>query len=252
MTGKINSRSDPKACGGMLAAVYFKYYLQFESSKIVKAVPMSKIGARQLYSAHRRAFDSVFNLFSSADMEQSLEPYIKFFVLDLHKKIRSINGELASKDSLNKYLLHVLHLRKLRAAFDSFFKTVDYAVSECLSRNLPSVKDLLRELIRENKVGVMYICGNLSRSFLAAIPGFDKVVGKLDYFSKLDLNDLAEKYEIYNSEINEAFMRFKHAKANPIAIVDSRIADERPAYVRKMAEKIFSTGPYDSLARYSK
>ena len=59
--------------------------------------------------------------------------------------------------------------------------------------------------------------------YLAAIPSFNKVIEHLDHFSKLELQQLNDHFEIYHSEINEAFLAKKKKMVNPIELTDLAI-----------------------------
>ena len=51
----------------------------------------------------------------------------------------------------------------------------------------------------------------------------NKCIEHLDYFSKLELKLLDKHFDIYHSEINEAFLDKKHHMVNPIELTDLAI-----------------------------
>ena len=86
-----------------------------------------------------------------------------------------------------------------------------------------TTKDFFRQLIKDNKVGAYVMSGKISLYYLAAIPSFKKVIEHLDYFSKLELQSLNDHFEIYHSDVNEAFLAKKHKMVNPIELTDLAI-----------------------------
>ena len=62
--------------------------------------------------------------------------------------------------------------------------------------------------------------GRISVYFLAAIPKFNRVIPKLDPLSQDELHILKDRFDMYNTDVNEAHMRFKSLKANPLKLCD--------------------------------
>ena len=106
-------------------------------------------------------------------------------------------------------------------------KSVNNIVEECVDNNWFTTKDFLRNLIDQKKLGNWYVSGKISKYYLAAIPNFWKIVPQLDHFSKIELDQVASRYDIYNREINETFLKLKNFKVNPIAMTDTLIYERR-------------------------
>jgi flagellin-specific chaperone FliS len=102
-----------------------------------------------------------------------------------------------------------------------------------LNSECTSTSDFLRKLIREKKLAAWVISGRLSSYYLAAIPGFPKIIEKLDALSKDELQFISNRYDMYNTEVNKAVLAFERKKANPIRATDEMIEKIRPSWKEK-------------------
>ena len=96
----------------------------------------------------------------------------------------------------------------------------------------------MRWLVDNNKIGTYVLAGKISMHYLAAIPSFNKVIEHLDYFSKLELTQLNDHFEIYHSEINEAFLAKKKKMVNPIKLTDLAILKALKKLSHSQSKKI--------------
>ena len=124
---------------------------------------------------------------------------------------------------IDEFCSHVKKQKKLEDIYKWFMTTVKNIVDECIATQTYTTKDYLRHLIDNCKIGPYVAAGKISVYYLAAIPSFSKVIGHLDYFSKLELQLLEEHFEIYHSEVNEAFLAKKRKMVNPIELTDLAI-----------------------------
>ena len=90
-----------------------------------------------------------------------------------------------------------------------------------------SAKDFVLAAIRDRRLAQLYVGGVVSKYFLAAIPGFRGVIPKLDHFAKLEFADLLDRFDLYNSEVNEALLAVRKRVANPFKIADEELEKEK-------------------------
>lgn len=99
-------------------------------------------------------------------------------------------------------------------------KSVNNIVEDCIEGGFASSKDYFRQLFKEKRLANYYLTGKISKYWFAAIPTFKQVVSKMDELSKEEFKDVYESFDIYNTEINEAFLRERSCKVNPFKFTD--------------------------------
>lgn len=209
------------ALSGKRAAHIFKYFIQFNKS-YVRPTSFNRISAKGFYDKHKTAFDSLAAIFSKYSLDMTA--YIKYFVIELGKTERDIDEHLVSKLMINSYAAYLSVIDKRRGIYKSVMRTVKNLSDLCADEHLFSAKECIRWLIQEKKLGQYVMGGVISKYFLAGIPKFDKIVPKLDYFSKAELSDLVTRYDIYNTDVNEAFMYVKNTMLNPLKLLDTSLS----------------------------
>lgn len=211
---------------GEHAAVYFKYFLQFvQADKIYKPVPPKRIRATQLYRKNPDIWNKLVSVFNKHHL--NISNYLKFLTDELKFTCKTPIEAFISADTLRRYQNYIEFSRKRKYAFDQFQKTVDWLSDFCISENISSAVECLRILIQTKRLATFYVCGSISRYYLSSIVNFDKIISKLDSISKASLADIKSKYEIYNTEINKAYLHYKNQKVNPFKILDNAICKKR-------------------------
>ena len=115
-------------------------------------------------------------------------------------------------------------------------KTMKNIAAECIAGGYFTSIDLIRDLMKSNRLAAYVIAGKISIYYLAAIPNIGEVISKLDPLSRAELARLNDHFEIYHSDINKAFMQENHKLVNPIDLTDRYIAK-----LRKNAKRISRT-----------
>lgn len=230
----INNDLCEKITNGYLAARAYKYYQQFVSSNIIRVIPENRITAKILYKNHIKSFDNLILFFSSNNIDP--RNYIKFIVIDARIRDFEIDSKLISKSSLNMFAEKLAAEENNAKIYNWYCKTIKNIAEHCLNSECTSTSDFLRKLIREKKLAAWVISGRLSSYYLAAIPGFPKIIEKLDTLSKDELQFISNRYDMYNTEVNKAVLAFERKKANPIRATDEMIEKIRPSWKEK-AEK---------------
>lgn len=212
-------------------AKLFKYYRQYVCGYIKHEISIQRISAKIFYKTYQKYFDMLFDIFSKNNLD--IETYIKFYTIELGKTERDIKSSLVSYDTLHKYLTYLSGIEKKKYIFKMFKKSAEEMTKICLENNFLTTKDCLKYLISEKKLGSLFISGKITKYYLAAIPGIVKIIPKLDHFSKLELSEIIDKYEIYYTEIMQSFMYIKNCKINIFEFTDNMISKKRPEYIKK-------------------
>lgn len=186
---------------------------------------MRRVAWKSLYHKHQKQFDKLVEVFQKYDID--VFKYIEFFVKHQKKSERNINDELLCMKSIESFEEHLKVEEKRKKAFKWFMKSVENISSDCVALNILTTKDYIRYLIQTRKIGNCYLTGKISRYWFAAIPSFRKLASKIDHLSRDELADVFNMFDIYNSEINEAFLLMKNCKANPIKVTDEAIFQKR-------------------------
>lgn len=210
---------------GLKAAQYFKYYLQFKFSFITEKIELRRIAAKSFYTKHKKYFDKLVLIFNKYNLD--VIKYIEFFVAHYGKLEKDISEDLLNMKSINAFVDHLKTIEKRKQIYKWFQKSVDNISNDCIALDFYSTKDYIRELISSRKLAQYYLTGKISRYWFAAIPNFKKVIVKLDKMSQDEFKDIYDRFDIYNTDINKAFLMMKSIKVNPIRYTDEIIFKKR-------------------------
>lgn len=213
------------AIDGYKAARIWKWARQETIRGLKFRLPLERITAKGIYDSHKKVFDRLAEIFN----ENNVSPleYLKFFAVEWSGSEDKLDCELLDTKTVMAFESFKQSNAKKKQIYSWFMKSVDNIASECVQNGWFTTKDFMRHLINEKKLASWYASGKISKYYLAAIPNFWKIVPKLDHFSKLELKQVAERYDIYNTEVNEAFLKLKNFKVNPIALTDAIIFEKR-------------------------
>lgn len=212
---------------GYKAARIWKWARQYsEGGKHLRfKLTLERTTAKRIYQEHKEVFDRLAKVFA----ENKLSPleYIKFFAIEHNGAEAQIDQELLDPKTIMAFEASKQANVKKKQIYTWFMKSVNNIAEACVENGWFTTKDFMRHLINEKKLAGWYASGKISKYYLAAIPNFWKIIPKLDYFSKLELKQVAERYDIYHTEVNEAFLKLKKFKINPIALTDAIIYEKR-------------------------
>lgn len=206
---------------GEYVAKIFKYYRGWQNPYRTTIIPLKLVSGKTIYKKHKELFDAFAAKAKKNNFD--IDAFIKYCVINRGINESCIVQCLSSTTMLNEFYNHLNKKHKLNNIYRWFMKSVKNIVAECLDLQICTTKDFFRQLIKDNKVGAYVMSGKISLYYLAAIPSFKKVIEHLDYFSKLELQSLNDHFEIYHSDVNEAFLAKKHKMVNPIELTDLAI-----------------------------
>lgn len=201
----------------------FKYRRILKDSSLSSyGVSLGRVSAKSFYEKHKKAFDDTSSFFLSHGLDA--RPYIRFFVDDLCKNAYDIDGSLYSRQCIRQYADKLQAAEKRRKVYSWIMKSVSNLADMCVNEGHVSGKDCVLSLIRRKRVAAEFVGGRVSKYFFAAMPGFRDVIPTLDHFSKAEFAELYDKFDIYNTEANEAFLAVRNRTVNPLRLVDEELA----------------------------
>lgn len=206
---------------GAECAKYFKYYAQFQKFGIKRPLSVEQVGYRTLYLKYKSIFDGLGNVFSSRGLE--VEPFIRYFIQEgKHGEddVKSITDRRTFED----YKDFIQRGHKMKSIFKWFMKSVGNVARECVECGYFTARDFLKAVIDRKVLGNYVAGGRISKYYLAAIPNFDKIVPRLDYFSRCELADLVKYYDVYSVDVNNAMKYVKNVSVNPLDLTNKAIA----------------------------
>ena len=206
---------------GIDVAKTVKYWLHLQNPYSSREIPISQIQAKAFYNEHKKVFDNAATIFNKYKINAM--KYSKFFVCQYNKHAKDIDQLYLSTQTFNFYVESLQAAEQKQKIFKNFMQTANYIADQCISFGYPSAKEWIRAAIAERKLASYYLAGKVSKHFLASIPNFPSILPKLDSISRDELSTIAERFDLYNTEINEAFLFVKKCKLNPISFVDSLI-----------------------------
>lgn len=203
---------------GKTLAVYLKYYLQFKNKKIINPLPPSKIKALTFYKKYYKILENTVSIFS----KYKIDPikYIEFYVEKLNKCEYDIQKDFLSTTNILKYCDYLILLKQYNFIYSNFLKSAKFLAVRAKKMGFTTTVECFANMITDNKISNYYVSGKLSKYFLAAIPKFKNIYEKMDYFSKLELKDIYNKFDKYNADITTAYLFFKSQKINAFKISD--------------------------------
>lgn len=233
---KRSSQENIQSFDGEYVARLFKFYRMQQNPHLHHVPPLKLVPFKSLYNRHREAFDSFAKLANKNNF--NVEPYIKWCVkcgIDESE----LDVCLMSSTMMNKYIVHLKSFSKRKDIYKWFIKSVKNIATECVDNGYFTTKDFLRMLIDTHQIGAYVAAGKISVYFFAAIPNFNRVVEKLDHFSRIELRCLEEYFDIYHSDVNKAFILAKNKMINPIDVTDALISKMRSKQDASSLSSIF-------------
>lgn len=200
-------------------AQLFLYYRRLLNPYIKNHLPLKLVSAKKIYSKNKDIFDKFAE--NANNNKFDVEPYIKFCVIQNGLTESSLDICIETPVMLTKYQEHLKLVTRRKKIYMWFMKSANNIAQYCIDMGFFSTKDFIKYMIENNKVGILVASGKISLYYLAAFPNFGKIISKLDYFSRNELSFLEKHFEIYHSDINDAFLYIKNKMANAIDITDS-------------------------------
>ena len=205
---------------GEYVAKIFKFYRRLQNPYVSHTLPIQCVPCKSLYNKHKNAFDRFAVIATKNKFD--VERYIRYCVkCGINEDI--VETCLTTTTMIDKYLNYVLMYEKRKKIYAWFIKSAKNIAKMALSQNCLSTKDFIKTLIASHKIGEYVVSGKISMYFFAGIPNFWKVVEKLDYFSRQELQPLEKHFEAYHSDVNKAFLQMKNCMVNPIDFTDRLI-----------------------------
>lgn len=205
---------------GMHIAKLFKHWCNARRKKTRRRISLKLVAAQSLYESSSKLFDAFADFAHKNSFD--CEKYIKWCCIDNGIDESQVKSCLSSF-MVGKYLLHVKEEQHLADVYKWTTRSVKSIAEECVKQGFFTVKDFLIDLIESKRLGAYVMAGKISFYWLAAIPNFNKVIDKLDYFSKSELALLYEHFNIYHSDVNKAFLKARNVAFNPIKTTEMAI-----------------------------
>lgn len=193
--------------------------------KIEHELPFERVPYKTTFNRNKARFNNLANLFNSKKI--SIDGYIEFFVFNQKKTEKDIKDELVNIRTITFYANYLKNLKKLQNIMTWFLNTSKFIANSCIENGLESSKDFLHKLIAEQKLGQYCLAGKISKYYLAGIPRFDKIIPKLDYFTRCELKPLQDAFDVYKLDLIHAFNLKNHKLVNPLVFVDRLIQKQK-------------------------
>ena len=206
-------------------AKYFKYMQQFKLDYIIDKQPLNRIQCKSFYVKNKKIFEKAYDIFNKYHLD--IYNFIDFYINFFDKSNKTIEKDFLSVNAFNGYQSYLCQQDKNKKIYKWFEKSVENISNDCIAYDFFNVKDYIRHLIVTRKLASYYMTGKISKYWFCGIPGFKKIILKLDNISKDEFMEIYDKFDIYNTEINNAFLYFKNMKVNPIYITEQRIFQKR-------------------------
>ena len=226
---KRKLQEDIQPFDGEYIAKIFKFYRRQQNPYVSHTLPLKLVSGKTLYKKHKAAFDKFAEIAMKNNFD--VDRYIKYCIkCGINEDV--VETCLTSTTMIDKYIEYVKRFEKRKKIYAWFIKSAKNIALECINEGYFTTKDLLKDLIQNKKISSYIASGYISIYFFAAIPNFNKVIPKLDYFSQLELDQLKNHFDVYHSEVNKAFMQVKNCMVNPIDFTDKLICKLREKKIK--------------------
>ena len=133
---------------------------------------------------------------------------------------KDIKEFFLAEQTIKKFIWGLEIVEQKKKVYKWFLKSAENIAQDCIDSGFTSSKDYLRDLISSKRLANYYLTGKISKYWLSGIPTFKKIITKLDQLSQDEFHEIYERFDLYNTEINEAFLQEKQCKVNPIRYTD--------------------------------
>ena len=213
--------SEIKEFNGFTAAVYYKYFAQDINPYIERRQPIEKIAARGFYQKNKKAFDKFVKIYQKYSID--ILKYFKFLIYECRKTEKDAAEVLLSQVYLSKFIDYLKVNNQYYRIYKYFLKSAENIANDCVKLGFMSTKEYIRHLIATRMLATKYVAGEISIYYLSAIQNFKKIILKLDPISQAEFSKILNRYDKYNSDVQDAFKIYKSCRINPIKFTDELI-----------------------------
>lgn len=201
-------------------ARYF-LFLKRERNLNFGEIKFKNISAKSLYFKNKDIFDRFFEI--AVKYKIDIKSYLSFYVLKLNKAESSIPFDFLNVNTLNLYCENKKISEQYEKIYGYFNKSVDNIVNVCKEKNYQNVKEYLKRLILDNKLGELVISGKISIYYLATIPNIRQLIMKMDQINRDELKIILDRKDELNKSVQDAFLHMKSQYVNPISYANERL-----------------------------
>lgn len=201
-------------------ARYF-LFLKRERNLNFGEIKFKNISAKSLYFKNKDIFDRFFEI--AVKYKIDIKSYLSFYVLKLNKAESSIPFDFLNVNTLNLYCENKKISEQYEKIYSYFNKSVDNIVNVCKEKNYQNVKEYLKRLILDNKLGELVISGKISIYYLATIPNIRQLIMKMDQINRDELKIILDRKDELNKSVQDAFLHMKSQYVNPISYANERL-----------------------------
>lgn len=205
---------------GQDVARYLVYFSKMNSRWTTKEINIVNISGLGIYRKHKQLCDKALILQDKYGID--LVKYVKFFL----SKYRMNDDNIEKLLDIQNVVWYANELQikaKYQKVYDYIQKSVNNVVNECISGDYVSVKEYLKMLIEENKLGAKYLSGEISGYYLAGIRNLPKLVRKMDRLNRDTLKEVVENQDKLESDMQDAFTYFKMSRISIISYTNDRL-----------------------------
>lgn len=200
------------------AARFFEYTYKQMHATTGLSVSIVNIKGKKVFNKYKTTFEKLFDIFSKYKLD--LERYIRFCIK--HERIHQPDSLLSK--SLFKKFSDDLQLRyESEKIYNYFLKSVENIVQDCIDMNFSTSREYFGYLIRNNKLGEKYLTGKISVYYLSSIHNIDKLINKMDNINRDTLNIVKQRYDKFNTDLQNAFLLLKSKKVNTLQYTDEQL-----------------------------
>lgn len=213
---------------GEYLAQCINFYKQFKNEILDNYVDLKNAPYKMFYRKYSYIFCKTASILRKYNVD--IEKYAKYFVETRYINDKTLRNELLNASTFKDYIEYQQVNSKYKKIYKWYIKSIKNIAVDAYKLGYFTAKDYLNYIISSSQLGSKVLSGKISRYYLAAIPGFQKIIPKLDQLSKDELNDLKDKFDIYSTDMIKAYMMFRNIKPNPIKMTNETIVKIREKY----------------------
>ena len=196
----------------------FKFLAQDYCPGLARRLRYEDVRYRSYYSAHAKAFDKLHFILTKYGIDPK-----RFFAYTLREGGVCTPESLLDASRFRRYAAYLARSEQFTKIRNQFMKSVSFVAGECLRLDISPARYICT-LVVENRLGVEYVSGRLSKYFLASIQNFKELYEHLDKINKDELRIIYDAAGELVNALDEAFVATGCERMRPIKAVETAVA----------------------------
>jgi hypothetical protein len=202
---------------GLECAKYYKFFAQDLNPKIIYKLPFSRITAVSLYNKNKKLFDNLSNRFNKFKID--IPNFLGWFI----RTYGDVKSKILNSSTLSEYAAYIQVIEKYKIIFKTVIKNSEYIANESIKAGYSSCELYFKDLLKDNKIGILFLSGKVSEWWLSAVPNIKSYLSQCDNLTKDTINPSEFNFDKLYADVQSAFDYLKKIRFNSFKFTDKLI-----------------------------